>query len=80
MKATARWLFIEDRMMSDEKIVSLEEKIIFLQKMIDDLNMVVFRQGEKIDQINSKLKETNEQIISQSESNNSKIQDTPPHY
>ena len=31
--------------MSDEKIVELEEKIAFLQNMIDELNMVVFRQG-----------------------------------
>ena len=44
--------------MSDEKLVSLEEKIAYLQNMIDDLNMVVFRQGEKIEQLNSKLKET----------------------
>ena len=49
---------MEDRIMSDEKLVSLEEKIAYLQNMIDDLNMVVFRQGEKIEQLDSKLKET----------------------
>ena len=49
--------------MSDEKLVSLEEKIAYLQNMIDDLNMVVFRQGEKIEQLNSKLKETNEKLL-----------------
>jgi uncharacterized coiled-coil protein SlyX len=49
---------MEDRIMSDEKLVSLEEKIAYLQNMIDDLNMVVFRQGEKIEQLNSKLKES----------------------
>ena len=69
--------------MSDEKLVSLEEKIAYLQNMIDDLNMVVFRQGEKIEHLNSKLKETNEKLLSNSDSasNDSQINDDkPPHY
>ena len=37
--------------MSEKKIVELEEKIAFLQNMIDELNMVVFRQGEKLDKL-----------------------------
>jgi len=51
--------------------------------MIDDLNMVVFRQGEKIEQLNSKLKETNEKLLNNSDSasNDSQINDDkPPHY
>jgi len=69
--------------MSEKKIVVLEEKIAFLQNMIDELNMVVFRQGEKLEQINSKINETNEKIISQSESQpnlSEKIDNKPPHY
>ena len=69
--------------MSDKKLVSLEEKIAYLQNMIDDLNMVVFRQGEKIEQLHSKLKETNEKLSnhSGSTSNISQISDDkPPHY
>jgi len=69
--------------MSEKKIVALEEKIAFLQNMIDELNMVVFRQGEKLEQINSKINETNEKIISQSESQpnlSEKIDNKPPHY
>ena len=53
--------------MSEKKIVELEEKIAFLQNMIDELNMVVFRQGEKLDKLNLKLKDTNEKIMNQSE-------------
>ena len=50
--------------------------------MIDELNMIVFRQGEKLEQLNSKIKETNEKIISQSESqpNLSEKDNKPPHY
>jgi|TARA_Y100000389_G_scaffold153685_1_gene153995 SlyX protein len=69
--------------MSNEKLVSLEEKIAYLQNMIDDLNMVVFRQGEKIEQLNTKLKETNEKLLSNSDTTSYTSQtndDKPPHY
>ena len=69
--------------MSDETLVSLEENIATLQNMIDDLNMVVFRQGEKIEQLNTKLKETNEKLLSNSDTTSYTSQtndDKPPHY
>ena len=55
--------FFLNIMMSEEKIVELEEKIAFLQNMIDELNMVVFRQGEKLEKLNLKLKDTNLSLI-----------------
>ena len=69
--------------MSDEKIVELEEKIAFLQNMIDDLNMVVFRQGEKLEKLNLKLKDTHDKLLDQSESisvQNEASDNKPPHY
>ena len=51
--------------------------------MIDELNMVVFRQGEKLDKLNLKLKDTNEKIMNQSEifsEKNDDSDDRPPHY
>ena len=51
--------------------------------MIDELNMVVFRQGEKIEKLNSKLKDTNEKMLNQSEiisGKNDESDDRPPHY
>ena len=69
--------------MSDEKIVELEEKIAFLQNMIDELNMVVFRQGEKLEKLNLKLKDTHDKFLDQSESisvQNEASDDKPPHY
>ncbi|WP_435187753.1 SlyX family protein [Pseudothioglobus sp. nBUS_23] len=69
--------------MSDEKIVELEEKIAFLQNMIDELNMVVFRQGEKLEKLNLKLKDTHNKLLDQSESisvQNEASDDKPPHY
>ena len=69
--------------MSDEKIVELEEKIAFLQNMIDELNMVVFRQGEKLEELNLKLKDTHDKLLDQSESisvQNEASDDKPPHY
>ena len=67
--------------MSEKKIVELEEKIAFFQNMLDDLNMIVFRQGETIEKLNNQIKETNEKLINQSESNQPQfIDDNPPHY
>jgi len=71
--------------MSDKKLVELEEKISYLQNMLDELNMVIFRQGEKIEKLNNQIKETNEKLINQSESQSQSeqsevIDDKPPHY
>jgi len=69
--------------MSDNKLVELEEKISYLQNMLDELNMVVFRQGEKIEKLNNQIKQTNEKLINQSESQSEQskvIDDKPPHY
>ena len=67
--------------MFEDKLINLEEKIAHLQHMLDELNMVVFRQGETIEKLNNQIKETNEKLINQSESNQSQIiDDNPPHY
>jgi len=69
--------------MSDNKLVELEEKISYLQNMLDELNMVVFRQGEKIEKLNNQVKKTNEKLINQSESQSEQLEvkdDKPPHY
>jgi SlyX protein len=69
--------------MSDNKLVELEEKISYLQNMLDELNMVIFRQGEKIEKLNNQIKETNEKLINQSQSQSEQSEeviDKPPHY
>ena len=69
--------------MSEKKIVELEEKIAHLQNMLDDLNMVVFRQGEIIEKLDTQIKETNEKFISQNELQSDQNQtndEKPPHY
>ena len=50
--------------MSDNKIIALEEKIAHIQHMLDDLNMVVFRQGETIENLNNQIKELKEKLES----------------
>ena len=67
--------------MSDNKLVELEEKISYLQNMLDELNMVVFRQSEKIEKLTNEIKVTNEKLINQSDSSDSEVtDDQPPHY
>jgi len=69
--------------MADNKIISLEEKIAHIQHMLDDLNMVVFRQGETIENLNNQIKELKEKMenLKSSQSSDEVINDDkPPHY
>jgi SlyX protein len=69
--------------MSDNKIIALEEKIAHIQHMLDDLNMVVFRQGETIENLNNQIKELKEKTenLKSSQSPQEVINDDkPPHY
>ena len=69
--------------MSDKKIIALEEKIAHIQHMHDDLNMVVFRQGETIENLNNQIEELKEkmEILKNPQSSQEVINDdTPPHY
>ena len=69
--------------MPDNKIIALEEKIAHIQHMLDDLNMVVFRQGETIENLNNQIKELKEkmEILKNPQSSQEVIDDDkPPHY
>ena len=69
--------------MPDNKIIELEEKIAHIQHMLDDLNMVVFRQGETIENLNNQIKELKEkmEILKSPQSSQEVINDyKPPHY
>ena len=69
--------------MSDNKIIALEEKIAHIQDMLDDLNMVVFRQGKTIENLNNQIKELKEKLenLKSPQSSQDLINDDkPPHY
>ena len=67
--------------MAAKKIIELEEKIAYLQNMLDDMNMTVFRQQERIEKLSELVKEIN---INNSKNPNpeedSSDKDKPPHY
>ena len=69
--------------MADNKIIALEEKIAHIQHMLDDLNMVVFRQGETIENLNNQIEELKEKLESLKNPQSSQEiinDDKPPHY
>ena len=69
--------------MADNKIIALEEKIAHIQHMLDDLNMVVFRQGETIENLNNHIKELKEKMESLKEPQSGQEainNEKPPHY
>jgi len=77
------FLFKSLSFMSDNKIIALEEKIAHIQHMHDDLNMVVFRLGETIENLNNQIKELKEklEVLKSSQSSQEVINDDkPPHY
>ena len=77
------FLFKSLRFMSDNKIIALEEKIAHIQHMHDDLNMVVFRQGKTIENLNNQIKELKEKMESLKSPQSSQEvinDDKPPHY
>ena len=79
----AFFLFKSLSFMADNKIIALEEKIAHIQHMLDDLNMVVFRQGETIENLNNQIKELKEKmaILKNPQSSQEVINDDkPPHY
>ena len=69
--------------MTDKIIIVLEEKIAYLQNMLDDLNMTVFRQQERIEKLNELVNDMNKNI---NNSKNARLgesasdKDNPPHY
>ena len=70
-------------LMADNKIIALEEKIAHIQHMLDDLNMVVFRQGETIENLNNQIEELKEKLESLKSPQSSQEvinDDKPPHY
>jgi len=68
----------------EKKITELEEKFAFLDHTIEELNNVVFRQTQKIDELEAMLKHLSSQIRqmnSQKDTGDSEvINDRPPHY
>jgi SlyX protein len=66
-----------------EKLIELEEKITYLDHTIEELNKVVFRQMQKIDELEEMIKHLSEkmdQIKDNSESGAQITNDRPPHY
>jgi len=68
--------------MSEKNNIELEEKIAHLQNTLDDLNMIVFRQGKLIDKLNLETKELKTKLQDFNESQSEQVvnNDKPPHY
>jgi len=69
--------------MADKKFIALEEKITHIQHMLDDSNMVVFRQGDTIENLNNQIEELKEKLESLKSPQSSQEvinDDKPPHY
>ncbi len=63
-------------MTTDERLIHIETKIAFQDKLVDELNAVVYSQQLKIDELEKKVKEMQKKIAD--DINAAHI--PPPHY
>ena len=67
----------------DKKLIDLEEKFAFLDHTIEELNNVVFRQTQKIDELEEMIKHLSTQIeqLKDNPEDSAKVaNERPPHY
>ncbi|MBT4123303.1 MAG: SlyX family protein [Candidatus Ruthia sp.] len=67
----------------DKKLIELEEKFAFLDHTIEELNNVVFRQMQKIDELEEMIKHLSTQIeqLKDNPEDSAKVaNERPPHY
>lgn len=67
----------------DKKLINLEEKIAFLDHTIEGLNNVVFRQMQRIDELEETMRHLLleiEQLKDKSEGVMQMTDEKPPHY
>ncbi|MBT3195738.1 MAG: SlyX family protein [Candidatus Ruthia sp.] len=67
----------------DKKLIDLEEKFAFLDHTIEELNNVVFRQMQKIDELEEMIKHLSTQIeqLKDNPEDSAKVaNERPPHY
>ena len=67
----------------DKKLIELEEKFAFLDHTIEELNNVVFRQTQRIDELEEMIKHLSaqiEQLKDTPEGGRQVADERPPHY
>jgi len=68
----------------DKKLIDLEEKLIFLEHTTEELNNVIFRQRQELDEYKVMLKHLSNKLknLEDNQSNTSAevVNEKPPHY
>lgn len=68
--------------MTDERLITIEEKIAFQEDQIEELNKTVYQQQQRLDQLEAFCKELAGRIRSLSEAGDEGLaaNERPPHY
>jgi SlyX protein len=68
--------------MTEERLINIESKIIYLEDTVQALNSAVYRQQKQIDQLRSLCESllTHVQTLSAESADNSVDSERPPHY
>lgn len=68
--------------MTDERLIDIETRITFQEDQIEELNKTVYRQQQKLEQLEAFCKELAGRIRALSEAGNTgpSVNERPPHY
>jgi len=63
-----------------DKVIQIEEHLIHLEKQFDELNQVIYKQSQKIDELEKSVSSLNDKLDqNQSVESNNQLE-RPPHY
>ena len=63
-----------------DKVIQIEENLIHLEKQFDELNQVIYKQSQKIDELEKSVSSLNDKLDqNQSVESNNQLE-RPPHY
>lgn len=68
--------------MTDERLIDIETRIAFQEDQIEALNMTVYRQQQKLEQLEAYCKELADRIraLSETGATGATVHERPPHY
>ncbi len=64
----------------EERIIELEKKVSYQEKVIEDLNDVVVGQQKELDRLKIRWDDLQKQVMSGSLVKNQEDEEPPPHY
>ena len=63
-----------------DKVIQIEEHLIHLEKQFDELNLVIYKQSLKIDELEKSVSSLNDKLDQNQNVESNNQLERPPHY